>query len=70
MSTGPGSFTGLRIGVVTAKTLAQALNIQIAGVTSLNLLAMPFAQIPNVHICPIVKVRKDEEMCIRDSLMI
>ncbi len=69
VSTGPGSFTGLRIGVVTAKTLAQALNIQIAGVTSLNLLAMPFAQIPNVHICPIVKVRKDEAYyCIYKSL--
>lgn len=60
VSTGPGSFTGIRIGVVTAKTLAQVLNIPTAGITSLDLLALPFAYLPGAYICPLIKVRKGE----------
>ena len=36
---GPGLFTGLRVGVATAKALAQALGINLLGVTSLDVLA-------------------------------
>ena len=36
---GPGLFTGMRVGVTTAKTLAQALSVPIIGVPSLDLLA-------------------------------
>lgn len=38
---GPGLFSGLRVGVTTAKTLAQALRVPMVGVTSLDLLAFP-----------------------------
>lgn len=38
---GPGLFSGLRVGVTTAKTLAQALRLPVIGVTSLDLLAFP-----------------------------
>lgn len=60
VSTGPGSFTGLRIGVVTAKSLAQALNIPIVGVSSLDLLAHQFDYLPGQLICPVIRVRKGE----------
>src|SRR3954464_7621984 len=36
---GPGLFTGLRVGVETAKTLAQVLHVPIVGITSLDALA-------------------------------
>jgi tRNA threonylcarbamoyladenosine biosynthesis protein TsaB len=36
---GPGLFTGLRVGVETAKTLAQVLNVPIVGFSGLDALA-------------------------------
>src|SRR5438876_11965476 len=36
---GPGLFTGLRVGVATAKAMAQALRLPMIGVPSLDLLA-------------------------------
>lgn len=38
---GPGLFTGLRVGLATAKSLAQALDVPMVGITSLEVLAHP-----------------------------
>jgi tRNA threonylcarbamoyladenosine biosynthesis protein TsaB len=58
VSIGPGSFTGLRIGVVTAKALAYALDKAIIGIPTLDVLAynIPFCQ--NI-ICPIIDARNN-----------
>ncbi|WP_427888846.1 tRNA (adenosine(37)-N6)-threonylcarbamoyltransferase complex dimerization subunit type 1 TsaB [Kribbella sp. GL6] len=36
---GPGPFTGLRVGLVTARTMGEVLGIEVAGVCSLDVLA-------------------------------
>ncbi|MBR5280529.1 MAG: tRNA (adenosine(37)-N6)-threonylcarbamoyltransferase complex dimerization subunit type 1 TsaB [Clostridia bacterium] len=53
---GPGSFTGLRIGVVTAKTMAYALHIPLVGVNTLDAIAASFAKEDEV-VCPLIDAR-------------
>jgi tRNA threonylcarbamoyladenosine biosynthesis protein TsaB len=59
---GPGSFTGLRIGLSTAKGLAAASGVPLVGVPTLPALAwsLPFCRYP---ICPILDARKGEVYC-------
>jgi tRNA threonylcarbamoyladenosine biosynthesis protein TsaB len=56
---GPGLFTSLRVGVATAKTLAQVLQVPIAGVSSLDLLAFSVRFTPKL-ICACVDARRGE----------
>lgn len=59
VSSGPGSFTGLRIGMSTAKTLAQIWRVPVVGVSTLDALAQPLAGLANL-ICPVLNARKNE----------
>ena len=56
---GPGLFTGLRVGVATAKGIAQALRVPMIGLSSLDLLAFPLRQ-SNRLIVPAIDARRGE----------
>ena len=56
---GPGSFTGLRIGIASVKGFAYALNKPVVGISSLQTLAWQ-CQNASYLICPLIDARKQE----------
>ena len=56
--TGPGSFTGLRIGITTIKTLAQAMDKPIVGIDSLKGLSLNVMS--DDYICPVIDARHNQ----------
>ena len=59
MTIGPGSFTGLRIGVSTVKALAWAEGKKVAAVSTLEALALNLPR-SHVPVCPVLDARKGE----------
>jgi len=60
VSLGPGSFTGLRIGLATAKGLALAADTKIIGVGTLDGLAAQLFGLGKILVCPVLDARKKE----------
>jgi tRNA threonylcarbamoyladenosine biosynthesis protein TsaB len=59
VSLGPGLFTGMRVGVATAKALAQALSVPIVGMASLDLVAYE-VRYSDKTICAVLDARRNQ----------
>ena len=59
VSSGPGSFTGLRIGLAMTKGLTQPLDLPVVGISTLEALAYRFRQVSEV-VAPMIDARRQQ----------
>jgi tRNA threonylcarbamoyladenosine biosynthesis protein TsaB len=57
---GPGTFTGLRVGVATARGLAQSLEVELVSVSSLRALAEPAVEAAEGAVLAAIDARRGE----------
>jgi tRNA threonylcarbamoyladenosine biosynthesis protein TsaB len=60
VSQGPGSYTGLRIGVSTAKGIAYALEIPLIGINTLQAMAASQSVAPGDYVVAVLDARRKE----------
>jgi tRNA threonylcarbamoyladenosine biosynthesis protein TsaB len=60
VTTGPGSFMGVRIGVMAAKTLAHWTGIRLIGVSPLAALAYPLRVLPDALLVSVLNARRQQ----------
>jgi len=58
VSIGPGSFTGLRVGVTVARTLAQAGGVRCVGVPTAEAVAENAADLPGEHLAVVMDAKE------------
>ncbi len=59
-SVGPGSFTGLRVGLATAKSLAWSADIALVGESSLRTLAASVSPALEARVAPVLDARRGQ----------
>lgn len=60
ISVGPGSFTGIRIGVATVKGLTFGTDIPVCAVSTLEAMAYSFFDREGDYVCPVINARRGE----------
>ena len=63
VSKGPGSYTGLRIGVAAAKGLCYSLDIPLISISTLHILSKQIQVREQGLILPVMDARRDEVYC-------
>ncbi|WP_341227093.1 tRNA (adenosine(37)-N6)-threonylcarbamoyltransferase complex dimerization subunit type 1 TsaB [uncultured Arcticibacterium sp.] len=63
VSKGPGSYTGLRIGVSTVKGICYAANLPLVSINSLDLMANQIKPTFDGLVCPMLDARRMEVYC-------
>ncbi len=57
VTTGPGSFTGIRIGLSAVKAMAYAVQKPVLGFSTLEVLTWPYQILPDLLVCPMLDAR-------------
>lgn len=63
VAAGPGSYTGLRIGISAVKALSFGLGKQCSGISTLEAIAWNFAGAADCYVCSVMKARLDIVYC-------
>lgn len=65
VGTGPGAFTGLRAGIMTARMLAQAWKVPIVGIGSLEAMALEACRAGAEEVFAVIDARRGELFALR-----